>query len=282
MPEDLTPLRDAIADSTGIGTASEALGIGHHGVEQLIVLDVVDGVDAPRLDIVHKGRRVSRKGLASFLDRLRALPRAEKEDVGSRLTLRRALMHVGGREKPWGPVFRAILDGSLPARHNARRPDAKAVDAITTAAIDRGLIETMTFDRDDHPGVRFTRVMPVRDACSLLNVNPAVLQKALSQELKRCVQDGGLEIGPTLAVARCRIGGAEIATRFMGGSLRLPPFLRIGGLVRQGPLGWDRQAVERAFGVAAGSSGSTPSKREETASKPTTAIAHAQPEAPRS
>lgn len=250
MPKDLEPLRDAIADSASIGTAAEALGIGHHGVEQLIVLGVLTGIDAPGLHIVHKGRRISRRGLAFVLDRLRGLPAIEDGDLVDQLTLRHAMLHVGGREKPWGPVIGAILDGSLIAWHDASRPGAKFIDATNIVVDDLATIKAMDFDRRNHPSFRFTDVMPIRDAGTLLNVNPHGLQDALGGDLQPCVRTGGLAIGPTLKIARRLIGGAEIAARFMAGSRRLPPFLKSGGLARQGPLGWDRQSVERAFGVA--------------------------------
>lgn len=81
-------------------------------VEQLVALGHLEHRTDPAVQILKGGRLLSEKSVRSFLTRFDNVPHRYGAVGWSRL--RDAFVGVGGREKPWGPVLAAWLNGSLP------------------------------------------------------------------------------------------------------------------------------------------------------------------------
>lgn len=94
------------------------------------------------------------------------------------------MIDVGGREKPCRPLLKTIVTGALAARYDPSRPAVKITDNISLVVDDRSSVSAMRFGRQKHPHFPFTDLMPIRNACSLINVNPAQLLRALASQLK--------------------------------------------------------------------------------------------------
>lgn len=81
-------------------------------VEQLVTLGHLEDRLDPAVEILKGGKLLTAKSARPFLTRFDRVPHRPGAEGWSRL--RDAFLGVGGREKPWGPVLAAWLDGSLP------------------------------------------------------------------------------------------------------------------------------------------------------------------------
>ncbi|MGJ3629274.1 hypothetical protein AB5I41_24880 [Sphingomonas sp. MMS24-JH45] len=106
----LTPLADRIADRISVGTISQDLGISRHGVEQLCCLSVLEPHHDSAMRAAFADDHVRRSDYATLLrdiDRAK-LPWETTEEAVVPISMRQALMTIGGREKPWGPILMAM------------------------------------------------------------------------------------------------------------------------------------------------------------------------------
>lgn len=149
-------------------TFAAALGISTHGIEQMAEIGVVKP-DARSLPgsgphflpgtvnafMAQFERQGSADGPAPVID-------------GTTIRLVDAMMLIGGRAKPWGPIMKALMDGRLPFRlRQGRLPIERVV--IGTEQI--GLVLSATFSRAAGAD-RYSDRMVQSDALELLNVGP--------------------------------------------------------------------------------------------------------------
>lgn len=148
-------------------------GMPAYGVEQLLALGVMtaDGIAIP--------------GTGPFFSEgadERTVVRAEEActrwrqrrgELDRPVPLRKALLQIGGRSKPWGPILRAMLgDADAPATLPFDLGDGvRLADRLLVDERDVPIIRSMTFDRAHHRHFAFNDRMVQRDALELLNTD---------------------------------------------------------------------------------------------------------------
>lgn len=238
----LEELASRTGDRMRAGSAAERAGIPVSGLEQFCCAGELEWLDDAHFRMLRPELHV--RG-ASFNDLLRRLE-ARSEAGGPRpddVLLRRALFVVGGREKPYGPIMRALLDGTIPFR--IVRGDEPLFRRILIAEGDVAGLGSFTFSRGDHPQFPFASDMTRRDAESVLNLAPGAMARALKEDLREAVSCGTrLDRHAVSLLAANRISGGEILRRFgKAGKIRTKSFRKLG------PAGWCRLEIESFFGA---------------------------------
>lgn len=174
LVSDVEAVAAAVADSVEATCIVEEIGITLHGVEQLVCGGDLTPADHRAVVGLYPNLRVTMSSYAALTARLRD-PELGKAQVDGGVPLRRTILAVGGREKPWGAIIRAMLAGDLPFA--IARPAGRLVDRIDVEpgpGLDAAL--ALVFDRAAHPDFRFAETMRQRDAIELLNIDPSRYQ----------------------------------------------------------------------------------------------------------
>lgn len=160
---ELSTLAEGWHDGIEVQAFASRHGLSFHGVEQLIVSNVL-AATAPSLP--DAAPRISSAGAADFLSRVEtgACP-AVRDPV----SLRYAMLAVGGRQKPWGPIFEALLTGKVD--YMLQDGDALLVDRILVPRSLAKRLEDLHFDRASFPHFRFSPSMVQREALATLNIS---------------------------------------------------------------------------------------------------------------
>lgn len=232
-------LRDARENSIPFDAVAERLGISYHGVEQLVVEELLTQEQHPALLAVYQFPRVTRTSLDALIDRISQ--RSKDEAVDSGIPLRIAVKCLQG-EKPWASIFRGMLNGTLHFGLDATVPRVCHGIVVPTSTVD--LLRSFVFLRADHPAFKFAEDMSRRDAEEALNLVPRTLQAALDQELGPDRSRGRVKIVDVEGVAQRVISAAEISARTWPGTRRLPCTLRRSRYPRIGAAGWLRTDIE--------------------------------------
>ncbi len=238
-------LRDAKDGSIPVDAVVERLGISYHGVEQLVVLGLLEAEGHAALPSVYRLSRITLRSLDDLIAELVAASRLE--DIDQQLPLRIAVKSIRG-EKPWGAIVGALLDGALPFRLDVGV--RRVFRGIMIAPADVDLLRSFSFDRAEHPDFPFVRDMSRRDVEEALNLVPGTLQEALDQELGPARSRGRIPVVDVEAIARRMISAAEISARTWPGTRRLPRALTRSRHRRLGAAGWLRSDVEPLLGTS--------------------------------
>jgi hypothetical protein len=240
----LEPLRRNLQERVPIGAAAERLGTTLHAVEQLICLGRVTLINDAALRILYKGQQITRSTLCNLQESLKKgagiLPRGVTP-----VPLTRALMLIGGREKPWGPVIALMLDGQL--RYSLRPGKKRIMKRLLVHPDDVAKLLHLHFDRGDH-NFDFATTMPRRDAQELLNLTAEHIGKAIADDLPHATTNSKqLLVEPLLHMAAERISAGEILARW-GKGRRMPELLQDRQrFPRLAVTGWARRKVELAL-----------------------------------
>lgn len=232
-------LRDAKDGSIPCDAVSERLGISYHGVEQLVIKDLLEAEEHLALAAVYEVPRVKRHSLDKLIDGLVAAARSEAGD--GYLPLRTVVKCLAG-EKPWSSIFQAMLDGRLP--FHFAEASTKVCRGIAVPASGVDMLRSFSFDRSAHPSFRFAHDMSRRDVEEALNLVPGTLQAALDQELGPDRSRGRIAVSDVEAIAQRAISAAEISARTSPGTRRFPRALKRSRFPRRGAAGWLRSEVE--------------------------------------
>lgn len=143
-------------------TVARALAISYHGIEQMVALNVIRA-DAKAFPAT--GPHFTPKAIADFLS---ALTQRAQPILLEPIPLIEVLTRIGGRPKPWGPIFEAMLQGDLCFGLRAGRRLAKCI-VIPASQADQ--VCAANFDRSEHPDLHFQPWMTQRDALEMLNVS---------------------------------------------------------------------------------------------------------------
>lgn len=235
---DVERVAAVVKDSCEATRVVEEFGITLHGVEQLVCERLLTHADHPAVRALHPKLRVTLSSYDHLLADLEGgtteLPAAVPV-----VTLRRAVLRIGGREKPWAAIVRALRDGVLPYR--MALPSGCLVDRI---AVEDGpelrRVLDSRFDRVEHQAFPFATRMRQRDAIELLNIDPSRWQ-----DIARVLPDGmhaehkTVDVAIALQVAAHMIDHREAKARW---GARLPR----AEMIMRG-LGWDRRAIEARY-----------------------------------
>ena len=167
--------------------------------------------------------------------------RAHADNTGLPTLLR----SIGGREKPYGHMFRALINGDLPfdltpgamltARIRIRRED---VEPLRTAILARPSYITFPAPRT------FTQM----DVCDILNLHVRNRDAVLELDHRRT---GGAMFESSLVaqVARTRATAGEIAARLGLSAMTIAAQLRTADLFPIDAFGWDRRRALSTIGL---------------------------------
>lgn len=143
------------------------LGISLHGVEQFAALDVIPA-SAPA--IPNSGPHFHPEDVEEFFRNLEGLVAdrvASGETIASPVNLTQAMKHVSGRPKPWGPLFKMLLDGKMRFEVSENR---RVADSIVISADSIDVVKGLHFDRD-HYDISYSPVIIQNDALNMLNIS---------------------------------------------------------------------------------------------------------------
>lgn len=146
-----------------VSKAAFELEISHHGVEQLVALEILKA-SAPRF--AEEGPHFTRQDIDLFRNDLLAHGTTETEDW---VKLQDAMRAIDDRPKPWGPAIRMMLNGDIVCRIP---PDfGVSLPRIEIRRSDLPIISELRFETCDHPDAIFSPLMVQRDVCELFNLN---------------------------------------------------------------------------------------------------------------
>lgn len=252
---ELEKVRSQLEDRLRSGSLAERLGVTQHGVEQLVCLGAVDPASGEFVRELYAGLQITKSSADALVRRLETKAVSSIADDPDSIPLRRALMLVGSREKPWGPIMLALRDSAVPF---GLSPDGRSLAARIRMPPDTlAWLIRANFDRANH-AFPFATEINRRDAQELLNLTPCLMLAALKSDLAEAHLEGRrLRLDATLGVARRRISGGEILARW-GAGRRLPAQLRDRRRFRRlGATGWHRGEVEACFGGIAERTGTS-------------------------
>lgn len=246
---ELEIVRGQLDDRMRSGSLAERLGITQHGVEQLVCLGAIEQAPGSFVRELYVGLQIARSSADALIRTLETMAVSSVADDPDSISLRRALMLVGGREKPWGPIVLALRDGTVPFGLSPEGRPLVARIRVPRDAI--ASIVQFAFDRADHDFPYATEVNR-RDAQELLNLTPCLMKEALKNDLAEAHLEGRrLRLDVTLGVARRRISGGEILARW-GSGRWMPVQLRDQRRFRRlGATGWHRGEVEACLAEVA-------------------------------
>jgi hypothetical protein len=206
---DIRAIRLILDERDPLDKAAWRLGISYHGVEQLVASDQL-GTAADQYCIHRYGsRQTTNSALAAFEAELAAACSATKP--ASPLPLRQAVKVIGGRLKPWAPIFQALAERAIPFEyHEGSEP---LTERITIDRSSVGMLADLQFERADFPSYAFATTMTRVDAGEVLNL----IAKAYTPLLCTLppVEGLGTEIWLSVVeqLASQHIAGAEIGMR---------------------------------------------------------------------
>lgn len=251
----LNDLKSLLEDRISVGSIAERLDISRHGVEQLASLGFIEIFDHGPLRSGFLARQAKRSDYLAIVERLtEAAIDGTEDDEAERPTISidLALKIIGGREKPWGPVIAAMLDGTLPFSLD-RSQGNRFMGRVRIAVGDVHVLPGMRFEADifTDKGFEFERLINGRDAEELLNIFPKYTKAARLDGSLPQLRDGHYDRAAILGVATRHISASEILARWNGHDKKLPkPFVGRRRLRKLGTLGWDRSAAENAMAAA--------------------------------
>jgi len=230
---------ERIAATPGIGTTTfgRTLHLPGYAIELMADTSVLGWIEHPFV-LETQGIRICEGEDVRLLRRLSdcSTDLSDVETIGLSTVLR----SVGGRGKPYGHIFRALLDGDVPfdlsagkmlaARIRIRKQD---MDDLRAAALARPA--NVTFPAP--------RVFTQSDACDILNLH--VRNRAAVSTLDHTRRRGGLmlDAGVVLQTAERFVTAGELAARFDNNALMVAADLRHSGLRQVSPFGWERSEV---------------------------------------
>ena len=239
--------------SSAMSSAVERdLGVPRYAVEQLVCIGELRHEIHPAIGILYEGFRVS--GHTAYLKDMEAAKKSGEPDERA-IPLARAIRRIGGGEKPWGMVLKAMRTRKLVFwLTDVKNPKYRRSAQLSLRAMvlpeDIALFDHVSFNDADHEGAApFATSMSQVDACDILNIGSKHISAIAAAGGLRFDRKTGchlvskvevLELGsrfvaPTEIVLRAGIHPGSLA-KFMN---ERPDIPRVHG-------GWSRWHVERS------------------------------------
>lgn len=230
------------AGSIKVQDTAVQLGISYHGVEQLMCLGVLESVVVPFTRKGAEEPRVCRASLAKLIDRIEQAGVEIHADDFQPLT---KLLGVVPGIKAWGPILHAIAQGDIPCALAGR--GKRLADRLTVSPAHAQKLQAMRFDRSRYPQFAFDDFMSKTDATEALNLMPKDTVDLLAPwpTLKK------VRTVPVAAVEQ--LVAKFVSVPELSHRIRTPANVawRVAaeaGILRESPAGFDRKAVDQAFG----------------------------------
>lgn len=235
---------ERIAAAAGVGpnTFGRRLHLPGYAIEQMADTSVLGWIEHPFV-LETQGIRIREGEDARLLQRLSdcSTDLSHVETIGLSTVFR----SIGGREKPYGHAFRALINGDLPfdltpgamlaARIQIRREDAEPLRAATLA-------------RPSYITFPAPRTFTQMDVCDILNLHVRNRDAVLKLDHRR-TGDAMFESSLVAQVARTRVTGGEIAARLGLSAMTIAARLRAADLFPLDAFGWDRCRALSTIGL---------------------------------
>ncbi|WP_375427884.1 hypothetical protein [uncultured Sphingomonas sp.] len=173
-------IANALRGSCSIASCTGAVGLPSYAIEQMVCMGVLEQEVHPAVLLLHDRPRVRRASVELTLERLRACYR--KDPPHGLMPLKLAANRIGGRLKPWGTMYVAMLSGDLPIWH--RKEARSPLRAILVRPESLAMFDDVHFDSHDYPDFLFDTLATSVDIGEILNVAPKVVHQIIA--------DGGL------------------------------------------------------------------------------------------
>ena len=224
--------------SDAIVTAARRLGLPYHGVEQLMALGCLVGIEDPAPKITRGPIRVAGSSVQELDDALLAM--ASPEGAGTWRSLPGVMDGVGGRLKPWGPLLRAMTEGRL--RYAVDEGDDPIVERIRVQDQDVQIVSGLTLHRPDHD-FPFATHMSIRDALRELNLQFRTGRPLLQQWSSCNGDERTVPVEAVETIAASVAGPRELGSVMGITSAAAWRLMTASGLVRISTAGFDRRAA---------------------------------------
>lgn len=229
--------RIAAAPGMGSNTFGRTLHLPAYAIEQMADTSVLGWIEHPFV-LDTQGIRIRQGEGERLLKRLTecSVDLSVVETIGLSTLLR----SIGGREKPYGHIFRMLIDGEVPfylvsgsmlaARIRIRKEDAEEVRAEVLA-------------RPSYITFPAPRLFTQTDACDILNLH--LRNRAAISTLRHESRNGGLlfETPVVLEAAERFVTAGELAALLGRNAMTVAGDLRQAGLHQASAFGWDRSIV---------------------------------------
>lgn len=221
------------------------LGVSYHGVEQLIAMQLLE-TTGDRFCLHRYGSvQTTRQKFDEFVSRFHQASRSAL--ASDPVTLRVAVSSIGGRLKPWGPIFESLLQGSLPFILNAARP--ALTEQILVDHSSYRFLRSLRFNPSDYPHARFSSTMSRKDAGEVLNLTPRVYTEVLQAIAPADCEDKSVSVSEVERISRVHISTREMALRLGTTSKAAIARAQCESVPLLGPAGWCRTTCETRLGL---------------------------------
>jgi hypothetical protein len=146
----------------------KAFRLPSYAIEQLICLEVIEGITDPAIVTLRNEAMVPKGELDKLA--LRIKRRARRGSPSSSAQSLRVLSHkIGGRLKPWGAIGQALISGRLPFWTRDR---GRSTQHILVEPDDWTKFCAISFDKHSFPDFPFKTFMNNCDLSEVLNLQP--------------------------------------------------------------------------------------------------------------
>lgn len=235
--------RIASTPSSGPGTFGRRLHLPPYAVEQMAGSAVLRWIEHPFV-LETQGIRIAQGEDARLIERLTAASVDLSGDDAVGLTT--VLRSMGGGPKPYGPLFRALLDGEVAFE---MRSAAMLVARIRVRLADVSALRAAVLCRPAYLTFPAPSWYTQMDACDILNLH--VRSRAIILTLEHDRENGGLLVsGPAVTHAAQRfVTVGELAARLGRNAMTVAGELRKAGLRQVDGLGWGRAEAFSTLGL---------------------------------
>jgi hypothetical protein len=167
-------ISDRLTVRIPIERARLAVGVPCNGIEQLVAMRLLEREEHSFITARYAAMQIVASSLDDLVDRLTAA--ASGDPRACNLPLHSAMKAIGGRLKPWGPVFHALRDSSLQPDERIDFVLAPGVAPLSRrvliAEADIERIRALIFDSADpcHKQIAYAETMSKIDAAETLNL----------------------------------------------------------------------------------------------------------------
>ena len=144
-----------------------------YGVEQLACLGLIECITDPVVTQIKNEVMIPKSELVRLEEKVMEKRKRGKAPASAK-SLRVLANEVGGRVKPWGPIFAQLMLGRVPFWV---RPGGVTTQHILLKPDDWTSLCSLTFDRKDYPAFAFKREMNSSDVAEITNLQPAEARK---------------------------------------------------------------------------------------------------------
>lgn len=176
--DDVEAIRSELERRMGAKQAMSRLNLSQVIVEQLVCCGLLRRCDHPAVELLFAGLQVDKASVDALCARVEQLTRPiEPSEAGAWLPFREAMRHVGGQEKPYGPMIHHFLEKGLTFRSVPGQSSPKLGDLLVPSNfLPNGLGKHFCFDRRNFPSFRFGDLLSEAEVSELLNCAAKDLQ----------------------------------------------------------------------------------------------------------